>query len=94
MSTLKTLREGSRQDCSGNVVGGGFTLEEINTGSLQRIADALEKVALNYDALLRSKKKAEELSGLRRHRLTIAEHRIAGLLGYIRRLKRAGKDRS
>ena len=49
------MRELSRKEFTSN-----GTVEHINCGSLQRIADALEKVAINYDLLLTIKKCAEE----------------------------------
>ncbi len=45
---MKTLREHSR---TGWTAPDGATIEQINAGSLQRIADATEKMAASYDAL-------------------------------------------
>ncbi len=44
---MSTHREHSRANWNAN----SSTLEEINTGSLQRIADATEKMAASYDAM-------------------------------------------
>ncbi len=47
---MSTLRNSSKQEWTG-----GATIEQINAGSLQRIADATEKMALNYDTLIRER---------------------------------------
>lgn len=47
----KTLREHSQIHYTSLTK----TLEDINTGSLQRIADAVEKMAANYDDMKKSR---------------------------------------
>lgn len=64
------------------------SVEHINTGSLQRIADALEKVAQNYDALLRAKKDAVASADFWRDRSSGLERRINALKGAITKAKR------
>lgn len=80
---MANLREGSRQDWlhTGPV-------EHTNAGSLQRIADATEKIAINYDSLLRAKQSAEEGRDYWRGRADKLERRISALKGVITRLKR------
>jgi hypothetical protein len=63
------------------------TVEMINAGSLQRIADAVEKMAGNYDSLLRSKKWAEERAESLSKANDRAFKQIAGYRGYIKSLK-------
>jgi len=63
--------------------------EEIMLGCAQRIADATEKMAANYDALLRDrdwwKGRAERLGA----RLDTEKRRTAALRGVIGLMKRA-----
>jgi len=47
---MATCREESRQDWTSR-----GSVEGINAGSLQRIADATEKMAQSYDALIRER---------------------------------------
>lgn len=87
MSTTLNLRAKSRVQFDSE----SDEVTIINCGSFQRIADAVEKMAENYDRLLRAKKSAEDTSEyLRKDNLRMA-HRIAGLKGYIKRARRAGK---
>ncbi len=63
------------------------TVDHINAGSLQRIADATEKIAENYDALVRAKKSAEESRDYHQKCAARLRNQVAGLRGYINRLK-------
>ncbi len=67
---------------------GPATIDNINTGSLQRIADATEKIAANYDDLLRAKKSAEESRDYWRSRAQRLELSMRSLRGYVTRLKK------
>jgi hypothetical protein len=64
------------------------SIETINAGSFQRIADALEKVAMDRIQLERDLKyqreRAERALSNERH----ASRRIAALQGYITKLKK------
>lgn len=64
------------------------TFEHINAGSLQRIADATEKMAFRYDELIREKTRLQELEQFWRSRIHKLERRVASLRGYITRLKK------
>jgi selenocysteine lyase/cysteine desulfurase len=67
----------------------GTTLADINAGSLQRIADATEKMAASYDSMRSSRdywerRAKEETEAARR-----LVRRVNALRGVITRLKRA-----
>lgn len=66
-------------------------IEHINVGSLQRIADAVEKMAGSYDGLLRAKQWAEEARDKCRKRLETEKRRNAALRGVIRKMKETKK---
>ena len=80
------MREASRKQWTSN-----SSVEHINCGSLQRIADALEKVAINYDLLLTSKKWAEESRDRYRKDLESERRRTAALRGVIAKMKKGKK---
>ncbi len=65
------------------------TIEEIQLGATLRIADAVEKVAQNYDSLLRAKRSAEESRDHWRKRAEQLERQRRSLRGTITRMKRA-----
>ncbi|MBC7948976.1 MAG: hypothetical protein H7Y42_13915 [Chitinophagaceae bacterium] len=83
MSERRNLRELSREGWNGVA-----TVENINSGSLQRIADSLEKIALNHKRLqddlawTERRLKEERESG---HRLRRSN---AAFKGHITRLKK------
>lgn len=82
---MKTLRDCSRQDWttpSGEIA-------HTNAGSLQRIADATEKIALNYESLLHERKMACDSRDYWKARAMTWERRCRGLRGHITRLKGA-----
>ena len=83
---MATFRGSSKQEWTSNT-----SVEHINAGSLQRIADACELMASNYlrlqnDLDLNRRWHREEQS-LRRKR----DRQIAALRGVITRLKKARK---
>lgn len=64
------------------------TIEEINAGSFQRIADAAEKMASNYTQLQNNKERIESyLKNARAENLRL-RRRIAALQGVITKLKK------
>lgn len=65
------------------------TLENINVGSLQRIADATETIAQNYGKLIRERDQAIKERDYERQETKFLEHRIRSLRGVITRLKNA-----
>lgn len=78
------LKDGSRGEWTGTTP---LTLEQINTGCLQRIADSTELMARNYNAILQDlgtykrwyKEQLDEIETLNR--------RISSLKGVITKLK-------
>lgn len=79
---MSTLRESSRREWAGD------TLEAINAGSLQRIADATEKMAASYDALRADRDYWKGRAGSRADEIRYLVHVIRSLRGVITRLKR------
>lgn len=79
---MSTFKELSNQNFNGTA-----SIEHINAGSLQRIADAAEKMAGNYIKLQNdlewSKKRCNELEG----RISIRDKHISALRGQITKLK-------
>ena len=79
---MSDMRESSR----GSWVSSG-SVEHINCGSLQRIADATEKMAASYDQMRQDrdweKRRADQIYAENRR----LRNRIAGLRGYIKRMK-------
>lgn len=93
------LREISRTAMTGTTTPDGFWAnKDIDSGSLQRIADAAEKIAAGFDAVLKKLKATEESlsyaqsrGDVYRNRADRAERRIRSLRGYITRLTRLKK---
>lgn len=76
-------REASRQNWSAT-----GQIQEINSGSLQRIADATEKMAASYDYLREDRdryKRRYQEETLRREK---RDRQVAALRGAITRMKR------
>lgn len=86
MAEWKSYRELSRTDIGTTT--GEFTFDRINTGSLQRIADATELMAKNYRQLLEDaayyKERYNESLQTRKTML----RRISALKGVITKLQR------
>ncbi|MGH1361018.1 MAG: hypothetical protein ACRBC3_19840 [Burkholderiaceae bacterium] len=80
---MTTQRESSRKEWTSR-----STLGEINSGSLQRIADATEKMAAGYDKMRNDRdlyKRWHEAAQERNARL---ERRISALRGVVTKLKK------
>lgn len=77
-----TFKDRSRENWDGDP-----DLQHINAGSLQRIADGVEKMAQNHDSLLRAKKSAEDGRDYWQKEAEQRDRRIRSLRGYITRLK-------
>lgn len=80
---MSNMREASKNTWASN-----SSVEHINCGSLQRIADATEKMAANYDQMRLDRdwqKARADRNSATNQRL---RNRIAGLRGYIKRMKR------
>ncbi len=80
---MSTMREESRKEFTGD-----NTFEGIQAGSLQRIADAVEKMVGDWDRLQRRAKWAEEALERANVRADHAEHQARALRGVITKLKR------
>jgi len=84
-----SLQEASRErfTCKGE----RGTFQEIQTGAIQRIADATEAMAHNHNRLLRDngylRERVEELNS----RIEKRDYQIASLRGWITRLRNAAK---
>jgi len=76
-------REASKQNWNS-----GDTREDINSGSLQRIADATELMASNYQKLLTDAQSSKEAYHKSIERERKLERRIAALKGVITRIKK------
>jgi hypothetical protein len=85
---MPTLRQLSKDTFTSQ----GNTLEAINAGSLQRIADACELMASNYKKL---QKEVEDLNVSRQYWIDMASKQtrtITALKGVITRQKKAAKE--
>lgn len=81
------LREVSKLQLSVNK-SDNFTYEEINTGSMLRIADAVETVSRRYSDLLSEVEQQKRTTEYYRQRLQKMERRVNALRGVITRMKR------
>ena len=79
-------REASRRDWRTNSVTGA-SIEEINSGSLQRIADATEKMAASYDALRNERDRLQRWYDTAKAEWQLLARRNAALRGVITRMK-------
>lgn len=66
------------------------TLDWINTGSLQRIADATEKMASSYDAMESSRNYYRERTAALSGQFESARRRISSLKGVITKMRNRG----
>jgi len=64
------------------------TVEEINCGNLQRIADATELMAKRYEELIQKAEFEERRANRYASRLETEQRRTAALRGVIGRMKR------
>jgi len=62
--------------------------EQIQLGAILRIADATEKMAENYGVLIRERDRLKKDIQYQDDKIKIFHHRIAGLKGYIKRMKK------
>lgn len=67
------------------------TIEEINSGSLQRIADATEKMAASYDSLRNERDRYKTWYEDRGRAIAYLNKRIAALRGVITKMKKRSK---
>lgn len=81
----KDIRGISRNDWSSEIP---VNLETINTGSLQRIADSLEKMEKPFDKLIRDNEYYRERNKRQQDRIQSLERSNSALKGHITRLKK------
>ncbi len=79
---MATLRDESRAGWTGS-----GTIETIQAGALQRIADAVEVMAKSNADLIAESVRQEAIAANRQARIELLERRIRGLRGYIKRIK-------
>jgi len=82
---MATMKDVSRQEWNGE-----RTKEDINAGSLQRIADATEKMAQSYVALIEERERYKRWYENQRDLVQIERRSNSALRGVITKLK---KDR-
>jgi uncharacterized protein Yka (UPF0111/DUF47 family) len=76
-------REASRKEWTSK-----DNFDGINSGSLQRIADACEKMAASYDQMRESRDRYEQMYERMRDSVDNRDRTIAALRGVITRMKR------
>lgn len=81
-----TTQEASRK--LWGIIGVGPTTEEINSGSLQRIADATEKMAASYDNIRNDRDYWLKRSGEQEQSEQHLVRQLNALRGVITKLKR------
>ncbi len=88
--TWRNYKDESRKNNIGENVEEGYRPcdDQIKLGAILRIADAVEMVASSYDVLRidRDRYRQWHKDGMEYKKVLL--HQIAGLKGYIRRLKR------
>ena len=83
---MPTQREHSRNDWNS-----GATLQEINSGSLQRIADATELMAKPFLNLLAENERLKRDLEWYREKYAEKDRKISALRGVITKLKKKSK---
>lgn len=79
-------RQASRRDWITRT-GTTASVEEVNSGSLQRIADATEAMAKNHNALIAENERLQRSASYWQRRVNSLERSNAALRGHITRLK-------
>lgn len=88
MSEHRSYRQQSRDINWGSTGEGSLTLDQINCGSLLRIADAVEKMASSYDSLREDRDFYRQLYLDERAAAKKLARGNAALRGHLKRLKR------
>jgi|SRR5690625_310104 len=91
--SFKNYRQQSRDVQWGCNQAGNLTLEQINAGSLLRIADATEKMCMDRQKLERDYKYMRESRDRYLHLLESERRRNSALRGVITRMKRKANQR-
>lgn len=84
-----TLRQASRAEYARRDETGHINGDELRNGSLQRIADAVEKMAVRHTELIDQRDRYERMYTNERSRREAAQRHAAALRGVITRLKKA-----
>lgn len=84
---FRGYKEASRDNWGGDAGNAGLSLEQINTGAILRIADAVEKMAQRYTELIAQRDHFERRYGEERNRTERLERSNAALRGHLKRAK-------
>ncbi len=84
----KNFKDESKKENWGQRVEGNLCADQIQLGAILRIADATEKMASSYDVLRidRDRYRQWHKDGMEDKKVLL--HQIAGLRGYINKLKK------
>lgn len=89
MKIHKDFREASRKSWGVTVEQGeGLSIDQLQTGALLRIADAVEKVAADHDRLRKELEHQTDRATIAFQHLEISQRSNRALRGYLKRLKR------
>jgi len=83
---MPTMREAARKEWNTAPMP---TIENINLGSLQRIADSLELIARNYGDLITERDRYKKWYQEERGRVARLGRRLSALKGVITKMKKA-----
>jgi hypothetical protein len=83
---MSNMREDSKKEWQS-----AATIEHFKVGCLQRIADAVEQMAVSYDTIIRDRDRFERWYKEERERNKKLWHRNIGLRGAITRLRKKRK---
>jgi cell division protein FtsB len=83
---MTTVEQSSRQAWTSD-----DSIEHINAGSLQRIANAVEALAANYNKLRDERDYWASQADVRSQRINMLKRSNSALRGQITKLKRGGK---
>lgn len=83
----KSCKKESKTDW-GQIVEGEIGRDQIQLGAILRIADATEKMASSYDDLRKERDYLNDRIEIFKKNIHFDEKRIAGLKGYIGRLRK------
>lgn len=68
-----------------------FSLEQLNTGAFLRIADAVEKMSVNHDQLMRTAEYYQAQYKFSRQEISSLNRQISALKGVITKMKKGPK---
>jgi len=85
---MKSFKDQSRIDWHNEARQKSASIEDIQTGALQRIADATEAMAKNHQQIINERDRYKEWYENTKIREDLANRRIAALQGVITKLKK------